>query len=144
MFSFRAISEENLPELWPVARRYLLKVADRNKVTTLPEDVFVELRRGACSVLVLFWNGAVVGAAAVRLAPRDDGRQGVFIWALGTEPTMPKEFFQQFSDEMVSRATTVGAVSVSMTSSRPGWGRFIRQFGWKPTHTTFAIEVPHV
>lgn len=142
VLTYRVVDEANIHELWPIARAYFLKVVARNGATTLPEDAYAQMKLKACSILVLAWDGQVVGATAVRLAQRDDGRRELFIWALGTEPALPDEFFHAFNSEMLRHAAGMQAVSVSMTSVRPGWGRFLRKYGWAPTHTTYEIEVP--
>lgn len=138
------VTSANFADLWPLARGYFVGVADRTYSPALPEEVFAAWQAGDCTVCVLRSNTAVVGAVAMHRTEHAAGcAPELWVWALGTEPGMPREFFAWITEHLQHVARDTGLARVSMRSNRMGWGRLLAPLGWEPVRIEYAIEVNH-
>lgn len=135
------LTPSNAPDLWPYVRSQLLRVEQRVGAQMLPEEVFATWKSGQAAVYVFRWDGELAGAAACQQNRRDDGRIELWVWGLSFDGVAPKELPRAVNEWLKDGARHIGASSVSMKSTRRGWGRYLESFGWKPTLVQYTLEV---
>ncbi len=135
------LTGENAPDLWPYIREQLLRVERRVGSRALPEEVYASWSLGNAMVYVFLWEGLLSGAIACQKNRRDDGRPELWVWGMSFDGIAPSGLAPAVNEWLRNGARQIGAVSVSMKSTRKGWGRYLEGLGWKPTLVEFTLEV---
>lgn len=142
MLTVTPLTRPMLEHYWPAVRNYLVTAATRSDSVCLPERVFSSMYSETAFVYLLHWERKLVGTLVVRTTTSDAEDTDLDVWALATDPGMPGELFNQLNDHLEKHAQSVQARTISMASTRKGWGRFLERLGWKPTFITYERPVP--
>ena len=73
------LCEQNIGELWPFIRTQLLKIEEKNPVSTLPEEVFASWKTNSCVVHAIELDDALVGVVVVVVGGGVDDEHGFAI-----------------------------------------------------------------
>jgi len=141
MVAMTMLCEENLGALWPFIRTQLLKIEEKNPVSTLPEEVFASWKTNSCVVHAIELDGALVGVVVVQANKNDAKGSELLVWAMSVAPMVGKRVFPAVNEWLKSAAIHVGASSVVMRSYRSGWGQLLSGLGWRPSMIEYKLEV---
>jgi hypothetical protein len=141
MLEVVALTEENMPQLWAYVRSQLLRVEGRNGCATLPEEAFFSWKSGFSMIYVLMWDRRLAGVVVFQNTKTDDKKNELWIWAMSFDGVAGKEQLLEVNEWLKFAARAVGASSVGMKSSRKGWQRFLKEYGWEPALIEYKLEV---
>jgi len=141
MLEVVALTEENMPELWAYVRSQLLRVEDRNSCATLPEEAFFSWKSGVSMIYVLMWDKRLAGVVVFQNTKTDKKKNELWIWAMSLDGIAGKQQLFEINEWLKFAAKSIGAVSVGMKSSRKGWSRFLKEYGWEPALIEYKLEV---
>jgi hypothetical protein len=141
MLEIVSLTDDNMTALWPYVRSQLLRVEDRNGCATLPEEAFFSWKSGVSMIYVLMWDKRLAGVVVFQDTKTDDKKKELWIWAMSLDGVAGREQLLEINEWLKFAAKSVGASSVGMKSSRKGWGRFLKEYGWEPALIEYKLEV---
>jgi len=136
------LTKADAPDLWPFFRERLKAVEEEMGDVALPERVYVEWAAGRATLWTIRWRGRLTGAMVIT-GPEQTGslKTRLWVWALSVEGIMSPDLQAALNEWLTNAALKTGASSVGMASSREGWGRYLKAWGWKPVQTEYELEV---
>lgn len=121
-YSARYVKPEELRGIWAQIRPGLLEVKEASDDAWIPEDVYADCYSKHSMLWVLEDDSRVIGFAVIQ--PQGET---LHIWC-GWGAMLLEEGFARVFDI----AKRGGARKISFESTRPGWQRVAKRFGFRP------------
>jgi hypothetical protein len=135
----KVCTDSELFALWPNVRKGLLRVARKTEgVFWRPEDYYHEIKSGRADLLAITLDSRYVGFIITKFDSHPDGRC-LHVWAAyhqGDDPGFVEDLFGLIKD----LKQALGCVRLSLSSSRKGWVRIAKKYGYRPTDTLYYFS----
>lgn len=133
----RAVDPKDLPGIWDEVSELLAPACDRSHGQDTIQTLRASLMRGSEGLFVVQDGDDIIGAVTFQATDFDTGLRLLDInyaggVAMGTQmPAVIDMFHRLKSALMCDRVRITG---------RKGWVRYMKQFGFKPTHYSVEME----
>ena len=133
----RAVDPKDLPGIWDEVSELLAPACDRSHGQDTIQTLRASLMRGSEGLFVVQDGDDIIGAVTFQATDFDTGLRLLDInyaggVAMGTQmPAVIDMFHRLKSAYMCDRVRITG---------RKGWVRYMKQFGFKPTHYSVEME----
>lgn len=133
----RYIHPSLLHDWWDQVLPGLLKVREHSSDGWRPEDVYSEIRAGRSTLHIGLIDAQYIGFVVLTpLQSYDGNRLNVWCAYAKTE----HDPVALFIDDLKEMARAINAKKLTFSSPRR-WDKRLRNYGWNPVKTTYAMEV---
>lgn len=128
-----------VPVLWEQAQPFLQDAIDESNGETNIEITYNELLEGECTLVLIYKEKTVVGAANLRKRDFDTGKSAMFVTLLGGTNMQDWIDDAHYVAKLIAKAAGCSDI---YCVGRNGWEKVLKGIGYKRAYTllSFSIE----